>query len=94
MSAVNAAVTQFHGRAETKRPPLTLVAPYYCALKQIEYFISDDDDIWEAAHQEWLEFSWNWLISIGLREELMGRDVHPKHKLAHYARACTDITFR
>jgi hypothetical protein len=24
----------------------------------------------------------------------MGRDVHPSHKLAHYARACTDITFR
>eukprot|EP00611_Tribonema_gayanum_P026713 TRINITY_DN6432_c1_g1_i1.p1 TRINITY_DN6432_c1_g1~~TRINITY_DN6432_c1_g1_i1.p1 ORF type:complete len:570 (+),score=250.10 TRINITY_DN6432_c1_g1_i1:704-2413(+) len=61
---------------------------------EVEYFISDDDDAWRGEHQAWLEFSWQWLLSIGLREELMGRDVHEAHKLAHYARACTDITFR
>ena len=32
--------------------------------------------------------------SVGLREDLMGWDVHEGDGLAHYARACTDITFR
>lgn len=31
---------------------------------------------------------------VGLREDLLGWDVHEGEKLAHYARACTDITFR
>jgi len=30
---------------------------------------------------------------IGLRPEWMGKTVHAGNKLAHYARACTDITF-
>jgi len=30
---------------------------------------------------------------VGLRESQLQRAVHPPHKLAHYARACTDITF-
>ena len=29
-----------------------------------------------------------------MRPELLKRDVHPDHKLAHYARACTDIMFK
>ena len=33
-------------------------------------------------------------LSVGLREDLMGWDVHEGDGLAHYARACTDITFR
>lgn len=33
-------------------------------------------------------------LSVGLREDLMGWDVHKGDKLAHYARACTDITFQ
>jgi glycyl-tRNA synthetase len=61
---------------------------------EVEYFISDSEDAWQKHHEEWIDFSWNWLKSIGLREELMGREVHRKDKLAHYARACTDITFR
>ncbi len=61
---------------------------------EIEYFIDDDEHGWQEHHNEWLESSWEWLKSIGLREELMGRDIHMKDKLAHYARACTDITFR
>lgn len=43
---------------------------------------------------EWIDCSWNWLKSIGLKEEFMFRDVHAQDKLAHYARACTDITFK
>ena len=33
-------------------------------------------------------------LDVGLREDLMGWDVHEGDGLAHYARACTDITFR
>ena len=62
--------------------------------QQVEYFISDDDEAWQQHHSDWIDFSWQWLLSIGLREDLMGKDVHEQHKLAHYARACTDITFR
>ncbi len=61
---------------------------------EIEYFIDDSEHGWREHHNEWLESSWEWLKSIGLRGELMGRDVHTKDKLSHYARACTDITFR
>ncbi len=57
---------------------------------EIEYFISPEAD-WEAIHQDWIACCQNWLLSIGLPEEMLGRDVH--EKLAHYARACTDITF-
>ena len=38
--------------------------------------------------------SFDWSISIGLRPDLLTRDVHPAHKLAHYARACTDVMFQ
>lgn len=58
---------------------------------EIEYFISPNVD-WSEAHQEWIECCWKWLISIGLPEEMLGKDVH--EKMAHYAKACTDITFK
>ena len=46
--------------------------------------------------------SWEWIDtrkletfgSIGLTNEFLGEEVHPKEKLAHYAQACTDITFK
>lgn len=58
---------------------------------EIEYFISPDAD-WETIHKDWIAHCHDWLLSIGLPEEMLGRDVH--EKLAHYARACTDITFK
>ena len=45
-------------------------------------------------HQQWIEESWAWLLSIGLNPEYMFKSVHAGDKLAHYARACTDITFK
>ena len=33
-------------------------------------------------------------LSVGVREDLIGWDVHEGDGLAHYARACTDVTFR
>ena len=36
----------------------------------------------------------NWFSSIGLTSDCLGEEVHPQNKLAHYAKACTDITFK
>lgn len=60
---------------------------------EMEYFIRPDDDIWPRVHREWIDWCKGWLLSIGLPETMLGEDVHPPHKLAHYSRACTDITF-
>eukprot|EP00543_Licmophora_paradoxa_P012424 CAMPEP_0202473592 /NCGR_PEP_ID=MMETSP1360-20130828/91412_1 /ASSEMBLY_ACC=CAM_ASM_000848 /TAXON_ID=515479 /ORGANISM="Licmophora paradoxa, Strain CCMP2313" /LENGTH=551 /DNA_ID=CAMNT_0049100557 /DNA_START=188 /DNA_END=1843 /DNA_ORIENTATION=+ len=61
---------------------------------EVEYFIPPDDDVWEGFHKKWMEDSKEFLISIGLREDLMDWEIHSGDKLAHYARACTDVTFR
>lgn len=61
---------------------------------EIEYFIPPEDEVWEGFHNEWIDGCWNWLRSIGLKEDYMFKSVHAKDKLAHYARACTDITFK
>jgi len=61
---------------------------------EIEYFIPPDEECWKEFHEQWLQDSYSWLVSIGLRPELLSRDVHEDHKLAHYARACTDFMFK
>lgn len=61
---------------------------------EMEYFIPSGDDVWQPFHENWIQTRLQWHKSIGLREELLGLDVHPKEKLAHYSRACTDITFK
>jgi len=60
---------------------------------EIEYFIPPDDESWQAFHKQWISTAYDWLVSIGLRPELLSYDVHENHKLAHYARACTDVMF-
>ncbi|RYH30469.1 glycine--tRNA ligase [archaeon] len=60
---------------------------------EIEYFIPPQDEVWPKFHADWINTCWAWLKSVGLREELMHESVHSKDKLAHYARACTDIVF-
>eukprot|EP00617_Octactis_speculum_P007087 CAMPEP_0185774146 /NCGR_PEP_ID=MMETSP1174-20130828/76888_1 /TAXON_ID=35687 /ORGANISM="Dictyocha speculum, Strain CCMP1381" /LENGTH=519 /DNA_ID=CAMNT_0028461167 /DNA_START=69 /DNA_END=1628 /DNA_ORIENTATION=+ len=61
---------------------------------EIEYFIEPGDDVWPVEHEKWIENMKDFLLSLGLREDLMGYEVHAGDKLAHYARACTDITFK
>tara|TARA_Y100001934_G_scaffold283586_1_gene404528 strand:+ start:6095 stop:7606 length:1512 start_codon:yes stop_codon:yes gene_type:complete len=61
---------------------------------EIEYFIQPDDEIWPVAHREWIDVRKAWFAGIGLTEEHLGEEQHPQEKLAHYARACTDITFK
>jgi glycyl-tRNA synthetase len=61
---------------------------------EIEYFIPPGDDVWGSYHEKWIADSRSFLESVGLKDELMGYDVHEGDGLAHYARACTDITFK
>ncbi len=60
---------------------------------EIEYFIEPDCD-WQALHRQWIDTCLDWFVSIGLPREGLGEDVHPDEKLAHYAKACTDITYK
>jgi len=61
---------------------------------EVEYFIPPGDDVWPPIHKKWMEDSKQFLLHVGLREDLMGWDVHEGDKLAHYALACTDVTFK
>lgn len=60
---------------------------------EIEYFIAPDAD-WKALHREWIDCRKAWFESIGIPRSMLHEDVHPQDKLAHYAKACTDIAFR
>jgi glycyl-tRNA synthetase len=60
---------------------------------EIEFFIPPGDDIWPQYYNQWVTTMWEWLISIGLNKEYMSLNVHKDNKLAHYAKACTDINF-
>ena len=61
---------------------------------EIEYFIPPEEDQWQKYHEEWINIRKNWFSSIGLTSDCLGEEVHPQNKLAHYAKACTDITFK
>ncbi len=58
---------------------------------EIEYFISPHAD-WKKLHREWIDCCKQWFVSIGIPADALGEDIHPQEKLAHYAKACTDIT--
>ena len=60
---------------------------------EVEYFIPPGDSEWQRHHSEWIDQCWDWLRSLGLRPEQLSRVPHAGDKLAHYARACTDINF-
>lgn len=61
---------------------------------EIEYFIPPGDEHWPVHHSKWVDTCWRWLVDIGVREDLLQKTEHEQNNLAHYARACTDITFR
>lgn len=61
---------------------------------EIEYFIRPEDEVWPIAYNEWIDSFWSWLIKIGIDESMLEKDVKSGSGLAHYARACTDITFK
>ncbi len=60
---------------------------------EMEYFIHEDAD-WEKAHRDWIQWCWDWLLSIGLPAEMLSLYDHEKAKLAFYSRGTTDIMFQ
>ena len=60
---------------------------------EMEYFIHEDAD-WESAHKEWIQWCWDWLVSIGLPVSHLSLFDHEKAKLAFYSRGTTDIMFK
>jgi glycyl-tRNA synthetase len=59
---------------------------------EVEYFIPPGADVWPQHHEQWIAASYDFLTrEVGLRPELLHYKVHDQ--LAHYATACTDITF-
>ena len=54
---------------------------------EIEYFIPPGDEHWPRYHREWIDSRKQWFESIGLTSDMLGEEVHPKNKLAHYAQA-------
>jgi glycyl-tRNA synthetase len=60
---------------------------------EMEYFIHEDAD-WKKAHDEWIEWCRQWLLSIGLPESHLSLYAHPQEKLAFYSKGTVDIMFQ
>ena len=58
---------------------------------ELEFFIEPGTD--EKWHTYWIDERLKWYESIGLPAESLHKDIHPPHKLAHYASACIDIAY-
>ncbi len=58
---------------------------------EIEFFVKPgtDDKWWRY----WVEQRLDWYVNLGIDKEHLRLAPHPKEKLAHYARACTDVTY-
>jgi glycyl-tRNA synthetase len=61
---------------------------------EIEYFCKPGEETMRTTHAQWLQDVKEWVVSIGVREDLLDFEVHEEDKLAHYAKMCTDITFK
>ncbi len=60
-------------------------------IMEFEFFVKPGtDDKW---FEYWVEERLNFYLRLGIKKEHLSLHPHPKEKLAHYARACTDITF-
>jgi glycyl-tRNA synthetase len=58
---------------------------------ELEFFIKPgEDDKW---HEYWVNERLKWYETIGLPPDSLHKDVHPQHKLAHYASACVDVAY-
>ena len=59
---------------------------------EIEYLFRLDEDIWERYHRFWIDTRKDWFLALDLQLSIWRGG--STDKLAHYARACTDITFK
>ncbi len=58
---------------------------------ELEFFIKPGED--EQWHEYWVDERLRWYETIGLPPDSLHKDVHPQHKLAHYASACVDVAY-
>jgi glycyl-tRNA synthetase len=61
-------------------------------IMEFEYFVKPGTD--EKWFNYWVEERLGWYQKLGINKEHLKLHPHPKEKLAHYARGCTDITFQ
>ena len=58
---------------------------------ELEFFVKPGTDAeW---FDYWVNERYNWYVNLGIRKENLNLAVHPKEDLAHYAKACTDVTY-
>ncbi len=61
-------------------------------IMEFEFFVKPGtDDKW---FEYWVEERFSFYTRLGIKKEHLDLHPHPKEKLAHYARACTDIIYR
>ncbi|MDD5561236.1 MAG: glycine--tRNA ligase [Candidatus Omnitrophica bacterium] len=58
---------------------------------EIEYFVKPSDA--ERALEEWIEYRFNWYLTLGIKNENLRKRQHGKDELAHYAHACLDVEY-
>lgn len=58
---------------------------------EIEFFVKPGTD--EEWFKSWVEARLSFYAGLGVKKEHLRLSPHPKEKLAHYAKACTDIEF-
>jgi glycyl-tRNA synthetase len=60
---------------------------------ELEFFIDPDPESREYWYRYWLDWSKDWLSSIGIPADMVTEDVHPVEKLSHYSKGTTDLMF-
>ena len=60
-------------------------------MMEIEYFVHPNED--EKWHQNWIDDSFNWYISLGLKKEKLRIRKHDQDEMAHYSKATFDLEY-
>ncbi|MDD5252820.1 MAG: glycine--tRNA ligase [Candidatus Omnitrophica bacterium] len=58
---------------------------------EIEYFVRPADA--DRALNEWIDYRFNWYLTLGMKSENLRKRQHGKDELAHYAHACMDVEY-
>ncbi|MCX5706697.1 MAG: glycine--tRNA ligase [Candidatus Omnitrophica bacterium] len=58
---------------------------------EIEYFVDPKEA--DKKLEEWIDYRFNWYLTLGLKKDVLRKRPHQKDELAHYAKACTDIEY-
>lgn len=58
---------------------------------EMEFFVSPEEaDKW---YQKWQEYRLKWYLDLGIKKKNLCLKEHPKNKLAHYAKSCSDVEY-